>query len=80
MAEFIITLKVTVPTAEGDSWTDPTIWAWGNAIKNGLTGRAGTAAEILNISPMQFEDEDDAQRFEGAAKQRERWEMERADG
>lgn len=80
MAEFIITLKVDLPTVAGDTWTDPTMWNWTSAIFNQITGRQGTRAVILNVSPMKYEDEEEAERFPQASAQREQWEWEKNDG
>lgn len=77
-AEFIVTLKVTWPIHEGDDWIDPVQWNWRNAVV-GITGRKGTTAEIMQISPTRFEDEEDKNRmWEPGVKHREEWELGRA--
>jgi len=77
-AEFIVTLRVTLPLVEGDSWLDPHSWAWQSAVTSSITGRSGTQVEILNLSPTKFEDEEDKERFSIHSREaRERWEEER---
>jgi hypothetical protein len=78
-SEFIITLKVTMDSREGESgYIHPTGWRWLRAIQRQVPHT--TNVEVLNCSPITSDEVDeitDAGWSYEIDNQRQRWEEER---